>query len=33
LTSEENRAREQRRAEDAELEALDVPAFMRQGGR
>jgi cell division protein FtsZ len=33
LTSEENRAKEQRRAEDAELEALDVPAFMRQGGR
>jgi cell division protein FtsZ len=33
LTSEETRAREQRRAEDAELEALDVPAFMRQGGR
>jgi cell division protein FtsZ len=33
LTAEENRAKEQRRAEDAELEALDVPAFMRQGGR
>lgn len=33
LTAGENRAKEQRRAEDAELEALDVPAFMRQGGR
>ncbi len=33
LAAEENRAREQRRAEDAELDALDVPAFLRQGGR
>ena len=29
LTADENRAREQRRAEEAELEELDVPAFMR----
>lgn len=33
LSTEENRAREQRRAEEAELEELDVPAFMRNGGR
>jgi cell division protein FtsZ len=33
LTADENRAREQRRAEEAELEALDVPAFMRHGAR
>jgi hypothetical protein len=33
LSADQNRAREQRRADDAELEALDVPAFMRNGGR
>jgi cell division protein FtsZ len=33
LSADENRAREQRRAEEAELEELDVPAFMRKGGR
>jgi cell division protein FtsZ len=33
LGTEETRAREKRRAEEAELEALDVPAFMRNGGR
>jgi cell division protein FtsZ len=33
LTADETRAREQRRADDAELEELDVPAFMRNGGR
>jgi cell division protein FtsZ len=33
LTADETRAREQRRADDAELEELDVPAFMRKGGR
>lgn len=33
LAAEESRAREQRRVEEAELEALDVPAFLRQGGR
>ena len=33
LSADENRAREQRRAEEAEIEALDVPAFMRKGGR
>jgi cell division protein FtsZ len=33
LSADENRAREKRRAEEAELEALDVPAFMRNGGR
>ncbi len=33
LSADDSRAREQRRAEEAELEALDVPAFMRRGGR
>jgi cell division protein FtsZ len=33
LSVDENRARAQRRAEEAELETLDVPAFMRHGGR
>src|ERR1700761_3347699 len=33
LSADENRAREKRRAEEAELEELDVPAFMRKGGR
>lgn len=33
LATEETRAREKRRAEEAELEALDVPAFMRNGAR
>jgi cell division protein FtsZ len=33
LSADENRAREQRRAEEAELEELDVPAFMRKGSR
>jgi len=33
LSADENRAREQRRVEEAELEELDVPAFMRNGGR
>jgi cell division protein FtsZ len=33
LSADENRAREKRRAEEAELEELDVPAFMRNGGR
>ena len=33
LTADETRARERRRADDAELEELDVPAFMRNGGR
>jgi uncharacterized protein with von Willebrand factor type A (vWA) domain len=33
LSADENRARAQRRAEEAELEELDVPAFMRKGGR
>jgi cell division protein FtsZ len=33
LSADESRAREQRRAEEAELEELDVPAFMRKGGR
>lgn len=33
LSAEENRTRQQRRKEEAELEALDVPAFMRNGGR
>jgi cell division protein FtsZ len=33
LSADETRAREQRRADDAELEELDVPAFMRNGGR
>jgi cell division protein FtsZ len=32
LSADESRAREQRRA-DEELEELDVPAFMRKGGR
>jgi cell division protein FtsZ len=33
LSADESRAREQRRADEAELEELDVPAFMRKGGR
>ena len=33
LAAEENRTRQQRKKEEAELEALDVPAFMRNGGR
>jgi cell division protein FtsZ len=33
LSAEENRTRQQRRKEEAELEELDVPAFMRNGGR
>lgn len=33
LSADESRAREQRRADEAELEELDVPAFMRNGGR
>jgi cell division protein FtsZ len=33
LSADENRSREQRRVEEAELEELDVPAFMRKGGR
>ncbi len=33
LSADENRAREQRRVEEAELEELDVPAFIRKGGR
>jgi hypothetical protein len=33
LSADENRTREQRRVEEAELEELDVPAFMRNGGR
>jgi len=33
LSTDESRAREQRRADEAELEELDVPAFMRNGGR
>jgi cell division protein FtsZ len=33
LSADETRAREQRRADEAELEELDVPAFMRNGGR
>jgi cell division protein FtsZ len=33
LSADENRARAQRRAEEVELEELDVPAFMRKGGR
>jgi cell division protein FtsZ len=33
LSADQTRAREQRRVEEAELEALDVPAFMRKGGR
>jgi hypothetical protein len=33
LTADDKRAREQRRAEESELEELDVPAFMRKGGR
>ena len=33
LSADETRAREQRRADEAELEELDVPAFMRKGGR
>lgn len=33
LKADESSAREKRRAEEAELEALDVPAFMRNGAR
>jgi cell division protein FtsZ len=33
LSADESRTREQRRVEEAELEELDVPAFMRNGGR
>ena len=33
LTADDKRARERRRAEESELEELDVPAFMRKGGR
>jgi cell division protein FtsZ len=33
LGTEEERARQQRRQEEAELEQLDIPAFMRHGGR
>jgi len=33
LSADETRAREKRRADEAELEELDVPAFMRNGGR
>jgi hypothetical protein len=33
LSADENRAREQRRVEEAELEELDVPAFIRKGVR
>jgi cell division protein FtsZ len=33
LSADENRTREQHRVEEAELEELDVPAFMRKGGR
>jgi cell division protein FtsZ len=33
LSADENRTRDQRRVEEAELEELDVPAFMRNGGR
>jgi cell division protein FtsZ len=33
LASDENRARQQKRKEESELEELDVPAFMRNGGR
>jgi cell division protein FtsZ len=33
LTAGENRTRDQHRVEEAELEELDVPAFMRKGGR
>ncbi len=33
LSADENRTRDQHRAEEAELEELDVPAFMRKGGR
>src|ERR1700753_2589297 len=33
LTADENRTRDQHRVEEAELEELDVPAFMRKGGR
>ena len=31
--AQENRAQQQRREEEAELEQLDIPAFMRNGGR
>ena len=33
LSAEESRARQQRHQEEAELEQLDIPAFMRNGGR
>ena len=33
LSAEEARARQQRQQEEAELEQLDIPAFMRHGGR
>jgi cell division protein FtsZ len=33
LTADDKRAREQRRAEESEMEELDVPAFMRKGVR
>ena len=33
LSADENRTRDQHRVEEAELEELDVPAFMRKGGR
>jgi cell division protein FtsZ len=33
LSAEESQSRQQRRKEEAELEELDVPAFMRNGGR
>jgi cell division protein FtsZ len=33
LTADENRTRDQHRVEEAVLEELDVPAFMRKGGR
>ena len=32
-SARENRAQQQRREEEAELEQLDIPAFMRHGGR
>jgi cell division protein FtsZ len=33
LSTEESRTRQQKQKEEAELEELDVPAFMRNGGR
>ncbi len=33
LSAEESQSRQRRRKEEAELEELDVPAFMRNGGR